>query len=255
MSLPVTPVILTYNEEPNLRRALESLFWAERVIVLDSGSTDATEAIAKSFSNVDWHIRPFDSHRAQWTHGICATGITSEFVLALDADMSVPQEFVEEMSLSIKEQKYQGGITPFEFRILGRTLAGSIYPAQLRLFKPEMVRIRQAGHTQEFSTSGPIYRFKTPLIHDDRKSLERWVLAQLSYSSLEANRINAGSAMRWRDWVRTLGLMPVIAGVLAYLRAGGPLKGAAAVRYAYERAGYECLLAIRLMSSRLQKGD
>jgi Glycosyl transferase family 2 len=255
MSLPVTPIILTYNEELNLQRALESLCWAERVIVLDSGSTDATETIAKSYTNVDWHVRRFDTHLAQWRHGISATGIASGFVLALDADMSVPQQFVEEMRFATNEQKYQGGITPFEYRIFGRTLAGSLYPAQLRLFKADRVRIHQYGHTQEFSTSGPIYRFKTPLILDDRKSLERWVASQLAYSSLEANRINAGSAMRWRDWIRTLGLMPLIAGGLGYFRAGGPFTGAAAVRYAYERAGYECLLAIRLMSARLQKRD
>ena len=255
MSLPITPIVLTYNEEPNLRRALESLAWAERVIVLDSGSTDATKTIAKSFVNVDWHVRPFDSHLAQWRHGIYETGVMSEFVLALDADMSVPQQFVDEMTLSTRKEKYHGGITPFEYRILGHPLTGSLYPPQLRLFRPDTVRIGQVGHTQEFVTAGPIYRFKTRLILDDRKSLERWVSAQISYSSLEATRINARSRMRWRDWVRALGLMPGMAGALAYCRAGGPFAGPAAVRYAYERAGYECLLAIRLMSTRLEKGD
>src|SRR5690349_7754413 len=140
MSLPVTPVILTYNEEPNLRRTLESLAWAARVVVLDSGSTDATEGIAKSFANVDWHVRPFDTHLAQWRHGIYGTGIMSDFVLALDADMSVPQPFVDEMTLWIREQKYDGAMTPFEYRILGHALTGSLYPAQLRLFKANTVR-------------------------------------------------------------------------------------------------------------------
>ena len=46
--------------------------------------------------------------------------------------------------------------------------------------------------------------------------------------------------------------MPVIAGALAYICAGGPFRGAAAVRYAYERAAYESLLAIRLMSLKLE---
>jgi hypothetical protein len=116
------------------------------------------------------------------------------------------------------------------------------------------VRIGQVGHTQEFITNGPIYRFKTPLILDDRKSFERWVSSQVSYSALEADRIDARRMMRWRDWVRALGLMPGIVGALAYCRAGGPFTGAAALRYAYERVGYECLLAIRLMSARLEKG-
>jgi hypothetical protein len=255
MTLPVTPLVLTYNEEPNIRRTLASLGWAKRVVVLDSLSTDATEAIARSFPNVDWRVRPFDSHRAQWEHGIHHMGITTEFVLALDADMTVPAAFVEEMESSFTNGGYAGGITPFEFRILGRPLAGSIYPAQIRVFKPGDVEVSQHGHTQEFSLRAPLYRFKTPLVHDDRKPLERWVSSQLSYSTLEARRISARRAYRWRDRVRALGLMPLVAGALAYVRAGGPWRGPAALRYAYERAAYECLLAIRLMSSRLEERD
>ena len=37
----ITPVVLTFNEEANLRRNLDSLQWAERVVIVDSGSTDA----------------------------------------------------------------------------------------------------------------------------------------------------------------------------------------------------------------------
>ena len=57
----ITPIVLTYNEAPNIRRTLDSLRWAERVVVVDSGSKDGTEEIAKSFSNVVWYVRNFDS--------------------------------------------------------------------------------------------------------------------------------------------------------------------------------------------------
>jgi hypothetical protein len=249
----VTPLVLTYNEEPNIGRTLESLRWAERVVVLDSGSTDKTEEIAKGFCNVDWRDRRFDNHRAQWEYGIHGTDITSDFVLALDADMSVRPAFVEELKVNFLVSQCAGGVTPFEFRILGYPLAGSIYPAQLRLFRRNAVKIGQHGHTQEFFIDSRVYRFETPIIHDDRKSIERWVSSQASYSALEARRIAAQSPPRWRDRLRELGVMPLIAGALAYIRAGGPLRGAAAVRYAHERAAYECLLAIRLMSARLEK--
>jgi glycosyltransferase involved in cell wall biosynthesis len=253
IGLAVTPVILTYNEEPNIRRTLDSLRWAERVVVLDSGSTDATESIVRLFPNADWRVRPFDCHREQWEYGIRHTEISSPFVLALDADMAVPAAVVEEMRSVFLRGSFTGGITPFRFHVLGHALAGSIYPAQLRVFRHDQVEVSQSGHTQEFSIKGEVYRFRSPLIHDDRKSLERWVASQLAYSVLEERRIISGNGRRWRDRLRKWGLMPPIAGALAYLRAGGPWKGAAAARYAYERAAFECLLAIRLMSARLEK--
>src|SRR5205809_8098013 len=91
----VTPLILTYNEEPNIKRTLESLLWAERVVVVDSGSTDGTKSIARLFAHVSWYVRPFDYHCAQWKRGIPNTEIATEFVLALDAGMSVRPRCVE----------------------------------------------------------------------------------------------------------------------------------------------------------------
>src|SRR5947208_3334846 len=62
-----------------------------------------------------WYVRPFDYHCAQWKHGIHNTDIATDFVLALDADMSVPATFVEEMGKNFTHE-YAGGVTPFEFR-------------------------------------------------------------------------------------------------------------------------------------------
>jgi glycosyltransferase involved in cell wall biosynthesis len=251
--LQITPLILTYNEEPNIARTLESLGWANRVVVLDSGSTDATEEIARSFANVAWFVRPFDNHRAQWEYGIRGTEIDSDYVLALDADMSVSQSFAQEAEADFLPHNFVGAITAFQYRILNRPLNGSIYPSQLRVFKPASVRVQQSGHTQEFSSDGRIYHFKSRIIHDDRKALERWTASQLSYSVLEKRRLEETRVLRWQDRLRKLGVMPPIAAAVAYLKAGGPFGGAAAARYAYERATFECLLAIRLMSERLEK--
>jgi glycosyltransferase involved in cell wall biosynthesis len=251
----ITPLILTYNEAPNIATTLDSVRWASRVVVLDSGSTDQTEELCRQFSNVDWYVRSFDAHGYQWEYGIRQTGIADDYVLALDADMAVPPAFVVELEQQFLPGNYAGGITPFEYRVMGNALKGSVYPAQLRVFRPRAVQVTQPGHTQEFATAGPLYQFKTKLIHDDRKPLEDWVAAQLKYSALEMQRISGTSAGRWRDWLRKWGLMPLFIGPYAYLKAGGPSAGAAAARYAYERLMFECLLAVRLLSARLQQRD
>lgn len=249
-SRQVTPLILTYNEEPNLARALESLRWAERVIVLDSGSTDATESIARKYPNVEWHTRPFDRFDLQSDHGIRNTGITSDHILALDADMAVTKAFVEEIETRFLPGGFSGGLLPFEFRIFGRPLVSSILRAQLRLFRRTAVQVTQDGHGHKFSVDGPIYQFKSPLIHDDQKSLDRWVHSQLGYSIVEEQRIQSIERLSWKDRLRRAGIMPLLAGGLAYVSAGGPLRGGAALHYAWQRVVYECLLSMRLMRDR-----
>src|SRR5580704_9120313 len=90
----VTPVLLTFNEEPNIARTLRSLDWAASVVVLDSGSTDQTAAIAKGFPFVRWFARKFDGYGPQWSHAFRETGIMTEYILALDADMSTSPELI-----------------------------------------------------------------------------------------------------------------------------------------------------------------
>jgi glycosyltransferase involved in cell wall biosynthesis len=249
----VTPVVLTYNEEPNIGRTLKSLRWASEVVVIDSGSTDQTEQIARGFSNVRWHHRPFDNHLAQWQHGIQQTDSTAEYVLALDADMQVTPGLLQEIEEQFFKGQFAGGVIPFEYRYYGRPLSSSLCPPQLRLFRRSEVNVAQPDHTQRFSVKGSTHKFRNALIHDDRKPIERWVASQLAYQLLNEKELSNGGRRRMRDRLRRLGIMPPIVGLVAYIKAGGPLRGAAAARYAYERTVAEALLAIRLMDTRLKE--
>ena len=239
----VTPVVLTYNEDRNIGSTLSSLAWAAHVVVLDSGSTDRTHEIASSFGNVSWIARTFDNHRSQWEYAIHETGIETEYVLALDADMRSPDGFYREVESFVKNGSFAGAYIPFEYHVLGRRLLGSIYPPQLRLFRKSEVFIRQPGHSQVFEINGPIYRFRSCLIHEDRKPLDRWLSNQIKYAALEAERIQNAPRANLKNALRRAGLSPLIVGIYAYVRAGGVLNSRAARAYGAERLIFEALLA------------
>ena len=141
------------------------------------------------------------------------------------------------------EQTGQAAMVPFEYRIHGRPLLGSIYPPQVRVFTKEDIRIEQRGHTQVFRSTAPLYRFRCKLIHEDHKPFSRWLANQLQYASLEAERIRSAPTTSFVDRLRRSGVSPAIWGGYAYLRAGGPFKGHASRAYAEERMVFEALLA------------
>jgi glycosyltransferase involved in cell wall biosynthesis len=239
----ITPVILAYNEEPNLPRTLSALSWAKDIVLVDSGSVDRTLEIARSVPNVRVFTRAFDRFDHQWRFAIDQTAIASDYVLALDADMWPTAEFLRETEDAFLARPYAGAVVPLRFGYYGRPLFGTLCRPQLRLFRKSAVRVSQPGHGHEFAVDGPVYRFAAPLWHEDHKPLERWTQSQLSYSKQEHERMASTAVRQCKDIVRTTGWMPVFAAALAYFRAGGPLCGKRALRYAWERAVYECLLS------------
>jgi len=251
----ITPVVLTYNEAANIGRTLDALSWAGTVVVLDSGSTDETKEIAGAYENVEWFERAFDNHQSQWEYAIRQTSIDTEYVLALDADMEVTPAFKDELAEIFLPGNFAGGDVPFVYSYYGRHLVGSLYPNQIRVFRVRDVVVTQVDHTQHFAVTGAVYKFRNRVIHDDRKPLERWVAAQLSYQVLNDEAIGNGGTGGLKYALRRTGLVPPMVGLLAYLRSGGPFGGAASARYAYERMVCESLLAIRLMNRRLQEKE
>ena len=88
----ITPLILTLDEAPNIGRVLDRLSWAKDIVVVDSFSRDATTDIVRRYPNTRLFQRQFDLHANQWNFGLKETGITTAWVLALDADFVVPEE-------------------------------------------------------------------------------------------------------------------------------------------------------------------
>src|SRR5204862_6945741 len=100
--ISLTALILTYNEQENIRRNLEALVWVPKVIDVDSFSNDRTLEIARSFPNVQVIQRVFDTHANQWTAGLdrldTAWGLTLDAVYVPTAQMQEENENLETAS-------------------------------------------------------------------------------------------------------------------------------------------------------------
>lgn len=251
--LDITPLILTWNEEPNLRRCLDGLGWAERVVVVDSGSTDGTAAICAEYENVAILVRPFDNHTAQWNFGL--DQVATPWVLSLDADYGVPEAFVSEMAALEPEAGEVAWYAPFRFLIHGRPLRGSLYPPRAVLFDRAKCRYVADGHTQRLDIAGPSGTMKTRLDHDDRKPLSRWFDSQLKYARLEAEKLlgeerPAGLADRLRRMI-----WPAAPATFVYtlLVKGVILDGWPGWFYVLQRTYAELILSLILLERRLRE--
>src|SRR5215469_1156659 len=91
----ITPIVITFNEEANIARTLDRLTWARRIVVIDSGSTDATLEIIRSYPQVEVVHRPFDEFASQCNFGIAQ--VTTNWVLSLDADYELSDVLISEL--------------------------------------------------------------------------------------------------------------------------------------------------------------
>ena len=249
----ITPLILTFNEAPNIARTLDSLRWAREIVVVDSFSTDATAEIAASFPNVRVVQRAFDCHRNQWQFGLKETGIASEWVLALDADYIVPTDLVDEMQNLMPNEHTGGYRARFIYCISGRRLHSGIYPPVTVLYRTVRADYVQDGHTQRVSISGQIEELQSPILHDDRKPLRRWFESQKRYTKLEAQKLRAANPAelsfldRMRRWPL---IVPPLALFYCLIVRAGIFDGWAGFYYAFQRTIAELMLSLYLIENR-----
>jgi glycosyltransferase involved in cell wall biosynthesis len=246
----ITPVVLTYNEAPNLERCLQQLAWAREVRVVDSFSTDQTLAIAARFPNVRLVQRRFDSHAGQWSFAVHDPAIRTPWVLALDADYVLSEALVDELSGLRPGAEVAGYRARFVYCVDGVALRGSLYPPVTVLFRPDRARYAQDGHTQRLQTTGEVVALQAPIRHDDRKPFAHWLRSQRRYARLEAAKLRASrlAELSWPDRVRRLPFASVPLAVgYCLLRKGCALDGRAGLVYTTQRGIAEALLALELV--------
>ena len=98
--MKISAIVITFNEEHNIAAALQSLSWAEEIVIVDAESTDRTAEIASAFTDRIF-VRPWPGYSAQ--KNFAAEQAENDWIFSLDADERVTPE-LKSAILKIKDQ-------------------------------------------------------------------------------------------------------------------------------------------------------
>ena len=195
--LSVSVILITRNEAANIRACLESVAWADEIIVVDSGSTDETAAIARSMgARVYEHDWPGFGPQKNRALGYA----TKEWVFSIDADERVTPELRAELEQAMHEGRADGYYCPRLSQFCGTFVRHSgWYPDYvLRLFKRGAARFSDSLVHESVQLTGVRAKLKNPLLHYSyltMKDVERKVE---HYSTAAAQQMH--QAGKQSDW-------------------------------------------------------
>ncbi|MFC1631550.1 glycosyltransferase family 2 protein [Candidatus Omnitrophota bacterium] len=208
--VPLSAVVITRNEQANIRECLESIKWADEIVVVDDNSTDKTVEIAQEYTDriferkMDIEGRHRNWAYAQTRHSWC---------LSLDADERVTPELKEEITATIADPgDFKGFAVPRRNYIGDYWVKyGGWYPsAQLKLFKKDVFRWEEVEVHPRARLKGPARSLKSDIIHYSYKDFEDFLQKMNKQTTWEAikwvkdkRRMGLGKAL-WRTFDRFL---------------------------------------------------
>ncbi|KPK96548.1 MAG: hypothetical protein AMJ95_13600 [Omnitrophica WOR_2 bacterium SM23_72] len=207
---PLSVVVLTRNEEARIAECLESVSWADEIVVVDDESSDATVAIAKRYTDKIF-IRKMDiegRHR-NWAYAQAK----NEWVLSLDADERVTKELQEEIKRVLEDSPQEEGFTIPIRNYIGTYWVkyGGWYPAaKLRLFQKGKFHYEEVEVHPRAFMEGSCGHLKSDIVHFSYKNLEEFWNSLNVQTTREAQKwYNQGKPMRlgrfiWRTIDRFL---------------------------------------------------
>lgn len=265
----ISVVILTFNEAANLPRCLASVSFSDDVLVLDSGSTDATVAVARA-AGARVLERRFDSFAGQRNYAMEYGEFRHRWVLQLDADEVVTAELQAELRLICAADvvAYPVYKVPSRLIFMNRWLRhAGMYPAyQVRFGRADLLRFIDHGHGQrEVQSADQVGTLQAPLDHYNfSKGVNDWFRRHLRYAELEAQQAELGrrdpiqytqllssdSTLRRRTLkalANRLPARPWLRFIYSYLIRGGFLDGAAGYHYSKMLAVYQTMIDINVL--------
>ncbi len=178
--------IITCNEEANLERTLSSVAWADEIVVVDSGSSDGTEAVAHRF-HCRFFCEEWKGFAAQKNSALAKC--TCDWILSLDADESLSDELVREVRTLLQGSPPLDGYALSRRNLFLRRWIrfGGFYPdRKLRLFRRGAAEFEARPVHETLRFAGKAGWLEGDLVHDAYPTLETYIAHMDRYSTLGA---------------------------------------------------------------------
>lgn len=202
----ITAIILTRDEELNIERCITCVKpYVDRVVVVDSGSTDRTIEIAKGLGADIYEHSPFVHYAKQFNWAIDNTNVTTKWIYRIDADEVVTPELGEELVKACRDHQdddVNGLVMKFKIYFMGRFLThGGIYPFyNLTVFKTGKGRYEDRAFGEHVVlTEGKTVDLVNDCLHYDFKDLTVWINKHNWYATREVADYNATRAQQQVD--------------------------------------------------------
>jgi glycosyltransferase involved in cell wall biosynthesis len=185
----ISITIITHNEEDNIRDCLESVKWADEIIVVDSGSIDKTIEICREFTDKVF-FNPWIGMKEQKQYAVEKASNT--WIFSIDADERATEAIMQFIMQELKNPDHDGYRFPRQNYFLGAWLKhGGWYPDHvLRLFRKDQGYFGGINpHDKVVIKSGKVRTLKIPIIHHTYKSISQYVTKQNMYSSISAKEL------------------------------------------------------------------
>jgi glycosyltransferase involved in cell wall biosynthesis len=188
-NLPISVIILTYNEEKNIEECLKSVYgWVEEIFIIDSYSTDKTLEIAKKYTDKIYQ-HPFENYAKQFNWALENLPIKTEWIMRLDADEFVTQELKNELIDTIPniDKEITGLYVKRRIYFFDRWMKG-IYPIWvLRIWRYGKGYCEERWMDEHIKiTEGKVYFLKNDIVDNNKKNLHWWIGKHNSYATREA---------------------------------------------------------------------
>lgn len=184
---PFAVLMLTFNEELNLPKALASVGGRAPVIIVDSESTDRTAEIAREHG-AEFIVHPFADYASQRNFALAQVAERFRWIFFLDADEEFDAALWDEVQRTIAEDAVDGAYVRLDARVLGHRLThGEFWRSMvLRLMRPEQARFGRNINERVDDAQMRVKVLETRLIHRDARGVAHWFTKHVGYARKEA---------------------------------------------------------------------